>query len=147
MRNVILNPIRIQNSHEIMKNSQMVVVVSGTSAWEAVLLYDKPVIHFAREFYEILGLSKTCDNLLSLSSLINSEYKRINKISKEERKRRLICLINAIILDGFWIENPLSLGLTPIQPTEMEITVNSKTIAKAIKKYMDESKQESLDYV
>ena len=144
--NVELLPMDI-DSHEIMRNSQMVVVVSGTSGWEAVLLHDKPVIHFAREYYEIAGLSKTCDNLISLSSLINSEYKRIKEISKEERKRRLICLINSIILDGFWIENPLSLGLTSIQPTEKEIKKNSKTVAKAIKKYMDESKKESLDYV
>jgi len=129
------------DSHEIMRNSQMVILISGTTGLEAILLHEKPVIHFAREFYEITGLSKTCDNLLSLSNLINSEYKRINKISKEERKRRLICLINAIILDGFWIENPLSLGLTAVQPTEKEETVNSKIIAKAIKKYMDESKQ------
>ena len=140
--NVELLPIDL-DSHEVIKNSQMVVGVSGTSGWEAVLLHDKPVIHFARECYEIAGLSKTCDNLISLSSLINSEYKRINKISKEERKRRLICLINAIILDGFWIENPLSLGLDPVSATEKEIMVNSKTLAKAIKKYMDESKQES----
>jgi len=138
--NVELLPIDL-DSHEVIKNSQMVVVISGTSGWEAVLLHDKPVIHFAREIYEITGLSKTCDNPISLSSLINSEYKRINKISKEERKRRLICFINAVILDGFWIENPLSLGLTDVQPTEREITVNSKTVAKAIKKYMDEPKQ------
>ena len=138
--NVELLPIDL-DSHEVIKNSQMVVVVSGTSGWEAVLLHDKPVIHFAREFYEITGLSKTCDNLISLSSLINSEYKRINKISKEERKRRLICLINAVILDGFWIENPLALGLLSIQPSEKEITVNSETVAIAIKRYMDESKR------
>jgi len=138
--NVELLPIDL-DSHEVMTNSQMVAIISGTSGWEAVLLYDKPVIHFDQELYETTGLSKTCDNLLSLSSLINSEYKRINMISKKERKRRLICLINAVILDGFWIENPLALGLTPIQPTEKEVTVNSKTIAKAIKKYIDESKQ------
>ena len=126
------------DSHEIMRNSQMVAIVSGTSGWEAIFFHDKPVIHFAREFYEIAGLSKTCENLTSLSSLIYSEYKRINKISKEERKRRIICLINAVIKDGFWIENPLSLGLDQVSATEEEIMVNSKTLAKAIKKYMDE---------
>ena len=100
--NVELLPMDI-DSHVIIKNSQMVVVVSGTSGWEAVLLHDKPVIHFAREFYEISGLSKTCDNPISLSNLINSEYKRINKISKEERKRRLTCLINALSI--IWFRN------------------------------------------
>jgi hypothetical protein len=144
--NVELMPIDL-DSHELIKNSQMVGVVSGTSGWEAILLHDKPVIHFGNEFYEIAGLSKTCDNLLSLSRLINSEYKRINKISKEERKKRLTCLINAIIVDGFWIEDPLSFGLTSIQPKEKEMMVNSKTVAKAIKTYMDKSKKESGDPV
>jgi len=138
--NVELIPVDL-DSHELIKNSQMVVLISGTSGWESVVLHDKPIIHFGREFYEITGLSKRCDNLISLSNLINSEYKRINKISKEERKRRLTCLINAIILDGFWIRNPLSLGLHNVQATEREITVNSETIANAIKKYMDELKK------
>lgn len=144
--NVDLLPIDL-DSHEVMENSQMVILISGTTGWEAVLLHDKPVIHFAKDFYEITGLSKTCDNLVSLSALINSEYKRINKIGKEERKRRLLCLINAVMVDGFWIENPLSLGLHSIQPTEIEMKKNSNTVAKAIKRYMDKLKQESSDHI
>ena len=65
--------------HEVIKNSQLVVVISSTPGWEAILLHGKPVIHLVSQLFEITGLSKRCNNLLEISKDIHTEINRIKQ--------------------------------------------------------------------
>ncbi len=138
--NVKFIPVYTDN-HEIIKHSQMICTVFGTTGWEAILFHNKPVIHFAPEFYEITGLSKRCESYIDLSREIHNEIARINKISDEEREKRLQTLINAIILNSFWIEEPLKVGIsTEQEPTEEDVRKYGKIIGEAMRKHIKQSK-------
>jgi hypothetical protein len=58
-------------SYELIKNSQLVMVITGTPGWEAVLL-GKPVITFGRVFFNKLSMVKYAGDagVLSLSKII-----------------------------------------------------------------------------
>ena len=138
--NVRLIPTYLDNS-EIIRNSQLVAHICSTTGWEAVLFHNKPTINFHEMFYDVTGLSKTVENLVELSREINNEVKRINKIDPDERKRRLICLINAFYIHSTWADDPqASIGgaLGPL--SEEEIGKAGKSLADAVKKYIGETK-------
>ena len=128
------------NNHEIIKHSQFVINIVGTTGWEAVLFYCKPVINFSEAFYDVTGLSRRCYSFMELSKDIYDEHKRINKISLEERKKRIISLLNAIILNSCWLNNPKAfVGEKPPYP-EGDIKNIGETLGSAIKKYLDNIK-------
>jgi len=52
---------------EIMKNSDAVITINGTTGWEG-LIYKKPVFYFESTFYDVLGLAKKLDNFQDLES-------------------------------------------------------------------------------
>jgi len=77
---------------------------------------------------------------MELSKDIYDEHKRINKISHEERKKRIISLLNAIILNSCWLNNPKAfVGEKPPYP-EGDIKNIGETLGSAIKKYLDNIK-------
>ena len=143
--NVRLIPIHIRN-REAVKNSQMVVTIGSTAGWEAVLFYNKPVINFSRALYNITGLSVQCSDLTELSNLISDEYKRMKTISNDERKKRLVALIQAIINHSVDLDNPKNIlnvhGIRKL--SEKDVMSDASKIALAYKKYIDESKCEVL---
>jgi hypothetical protein len=143
--NVRLIPIYIKNQ-EAVKNSQMVVTIGSTAGWEAVLFYNKPVINFSRALYNITGLSVQCSDLTELSNLISDEYKRMKTISNDERKKRLVALIQAIINHSVDLDNPKNIlnvhGIRKL--SEKDVMSDASKIALAYKKYIDESKCEVL---
>jgi len=90
------------------------------------------------DFYGITNLAKKVDNIVELSEQIHNEVKRIKSISSYDRKKRIICLLNAIIMNSFWAEKPLIiLGEDPNPLTEEEIRTNGEILSNAIKKYIE----------
>ena len=135
--NVKLIPSDMDN-HQVISNAQLVVSIVGTPAWEAILFHGKPVITFSDDFYGITNLAKKVDNIVELSEQIHNEVKRIKSISSYDRKKRIICLLNAIIMNSFWAEKPLIiLGEDPNPLTEEEIRTNGEILSNAIKKYIE----------
>ena len=136
--NVRLLPIDMENN-QVVKNSQMVVSISSTAAWEAVLFQNKPVINFSNTIYNVTGLAKQCFELTKLAEIINCEHDRINKISVEERKRRLVLLLNSIIVNSISIKNPLAAfnADSPEFSSGDELEVNAENIAHVYKNYLD----------
>jgi len=133
--NVRLIPIDLENNF-VVKNSQMVVAISSTAAWEAYLFHDKPIINFSRALYNITGLSKQCTDLTQLSKLIHSEYVRINQMNHSERKRRIVLLINAILKNSISLKDPIATFTGKAKPEDFEM--NAETIAQGIKKHIGE---------
>ena len=135
--NVKLIPPYLDN-HQIIKNSQLVITVTGTPGWEALLFHNKPVINLCEDFYEITGLSKRIHNIADLSKEIQSEIKRISEISTEERKRRIVCLLNAIIINSSWADKPLRvLGEEEAPVSEQEVMDAGTLLGNEIGKYLD----------
>jgi hypothetical protein len=134
--NVKLIPIDMDNM-QVVKNSQMVVAISSTAAWEAVLFYNKPVITFSRAVYNVTGLARQCSDLTELSRLIYDECERINEVSVEERRKRLVALLNAILLNSIWINNPLATLTGSKDLSDREFEINARTMVSAIKKHID----------
>ena len=135
--NVKLIPTYLDNNLMI-KNSQLVITVTGTAGWEAVLFHNKPVINLCEDFYDISGLSKRIHNMVDLSKEIQSEIKRISGISMEERKKRLVYLINAIIINSSWADEPLTvLGEEGPPASEKEVMDSGTLLGNEIGKYLD----------
>tara|TARA_B100000315_G_scaffold204581_1_gene198003 strand:+ start:208 stop:879 length:672 start_codon:yes stop_codon:yes gene_type:complete len=127
-------------SIQVVKNAQMVVAISSTAAWEAVLFHDKPVITFSKTVYNVTGLAKQCSDLTELSRLIHDECKRIRSIGTEERRRRIVALINALLLHSVWINDPPATfsDMDSEGFPEAELESNARTIANTINKYVNE---------
>lgn len=145
--NVRLIPIYIKNQ-EAVENSQMVVTIGSTAGWEAVLFYNKPVINFSMALYNITGLSVQCSDLTVLSNLISDECKRVKAISDDERKRRLVALIQAIINHSIDLDDPKNIlnvdGIRRL--AEGDVMSDARKIALIYKKCIDESKCEMLTH-
>jgi len=125
------------DGHQIIKNSQIVVNITGTTGWEAILFHGKPVITFAESTYEICKLSKRVSCLTELSREINKECKRIKNISPEERRKRLVCFLNAVLLHSCWVDNPLTITGDE-ECTLEEGKITGKIIGDTIKKYLND---------
>jgi len=137
--NVRLIPIQLKNL-EVVKNAQMVVTGSSTAGWEAILFENKPVINFNTALYNVTGLSRHCSDLTKLANTIHDEYKRRNEISAEERKRKIVALLNAIIMHSVSVDDPLDTFRGTIEGKSGKQTFenNARKISVAIKKYIDE---------
>ena len=89
----------------LIDNAEMIAVINGTTGWEAILR-GKPVVTFSDYMFDAMGLSSKCTDLEKLSIKIHDEVNRINKMNKEERKRRILTFLSAVINCGFWISYP-----------------------------------------
>jgi len=101
------------------------------------LFHGKPVITFAESTYEICKLSKRVSCLTELSREINKECKRIKNISPEERRKRLVCFLNAVLLHSCWVDNPLTITGDE-ECTLEEGKITGKIIGDTIKKYLND---------
>ncbi len=127
-----------EDNQKIIANSQFVVTVTGTVGWEAILFHNKPVINLAESLYEITGLSKRCESIADLSKEIQHECHRIGKISPQERKKRLIYLINAVIMHSAWADSPLTvLGEDTQTPSDAMVVRAGKQVADLTKRYIE----------
>ncbi|MBT6052000.1 MAG: hypothetical protein HOG49_34790, partial [Candidatus Scalindua sp.] len=135
--NVRLIPIDQENI-QVVKSAQMVVAISSTAAWEAVLFHNKPVITFSKTLYNVTGLARQCSDLIGLSMLIHDECERIKNIDTEERRRRIVALLNAILLHSVWINNPLATFSDKDSEdfSEEELESNARSIADTICRYI-----------
>lgn len=134
--NVKLIPFDMDNQ-KVIAHSQFVVTVTGTVGWEAILFHNKPVINLAPSLYEITGLSKRCEKIIDISTEIYNECKRISKIGPKERKKRLINLLNAIVIHSSWSESPLTvLGEDISKPPDYLIKDAGKQVADLIHRYL-----------
>ena len=133
--NVILIPTDT-SSNKAISNAQAVVTIVGTTGWEAIMR-GKPVIAFEENMFDALGLSRKCTDFKELSRAIHDETERISQISQDERKRRIVCLLTAIIKHGFWADDPLKVTGDAKCESDEEASKIGKIIAQAVKNYMD----------
>ncbi|MFH1845952.1 MAG: hypothetical protein ABH869_00105 [Candidatus Omnitrophota bacterium] len=131
--NVRMAPIDA-NTHELIANSEMVAAITGTSGWEAILR-SKPLITFADCLWSVMGLSRKCTDVETLSNAIHDEMIRVNKISDEERKKRIICYLTAILEHSFEITYPVPFCSN--KGTVEQYEFGGKEAAYGLKKYME----------
>lgn len=132
--NVFMAPIDM-DMHEIISRAQMVAVITGTSGWEAILR-GVPVIHFGECYWHILGLSRRCSNLDRLPVEIHEEYLRSRSMSEEERKRRLLHFLAAVLEGGFRITYVQQYGYNAPATDEQFEHIGGE-LAQYLGKYLD----------
>ncbi len=132
--NVVMAPIDM-DMNEIISNAQMVAVITGTSGWEAILR-GVPVIHFGECYWQTIGLSRRCSNLDRLPVDIHEEYIRSKNISPEERKRRLVHFLAAVLEGGFRITYVQQYGYNA-PATDEQFDHIGKELAQYLVKYLD----------
>lgn len=69
----LINP-RV-TSFDLISTCKLTLTISGTAAWEAVLL-KKPVIIFGKVFYSSLSAVKVCRSILDLPALVSEQITR-----------------------------------------------------------------------
>ena len=138
--NVAIVPIDA-DMHTLIINAQMVAVITGTSGWEAILR-DKPLITFADNVWDVLELSRKCCNVETLSKDIYDEFSRIKDICPNERKKRIVSFLAAILEHSFEVSYPNQFVYTELG-TQEEYKILGQETAEALKKHLDYLKQES----
>jgi len=76
----LVNP--IVPSYDLIKKARLVLSISGTIGWEAVLL-KKPVITFGDVFYNKLSFVKKCEKIEELPYLVKSQLENFNYNEEE----------------------------------------------------------------
>jgi len=131
--NVRLAPIDM-DMHKLISNAEMVAVVTGTTGWEAIQR-GKPVIGFADNFWDVLGLSCKYTNIENLSLDIYNEMCRIKMITREERKRRIVYYFAAALKQGFKVTHPAQFCYE--DGTDEQYDLAGREMADALKKYLE----------
>ncbi|MHC4395567.1 MAG: capsular polysaccharide export protein, LipB/KpsS family [Planctomycetota bacterium] len=85
---VLIHP--FEDTHKLIKSADLVIVISGTTGWEA-LLYTKPVITLGNVFYNSSGLVDKVKNLGNLKDTINSALQN-SRIDGGKLSKYLIAL-------------------------------------------------------
>ena len=83
------------DSKELVLNSDMVCVVSGTTGWQAIL-NNKPLLEFRNNLWSILGLSTVCTDLDNITEAFFKEINRFNSFDKEEVLKRILTYLEVI---------------------------------------------------
>jgi hypothetical protein len=112
----------------------MVAVVTGTSGWEAIQR-GKPLISFADNFWDCLGLSRKCRSLEELSRDIHDEAEKIKDVSEEERRKRMINFLAAVLEHGFELTYPQQFCYE--RGTDEQYRVAGKEAADALRRHLD----------
>lgn len=131
--NVRLAPIDM-DMHKLISGAEMVAVVTGTAGWEAIQR-GKPVIGFADNFWDVLGLSRRYTNIENLSLDIYNETQRIKTITKEERGRRIIHYFAAALKHGFNVTHPAQFCYE--NGTDEQYELAGRETADALKRHLD----------
>ncbi len=132
--NVQLIPTNTDSSL-VIDNAQLVINISGSTGWEAILR-GKPVIGFEDSMFDALDLSRRCTDFKQLSTAIHEEVRRVENILSSERKRRIISLLAVMIKYGFWIDHPGKVGGEVNVATGAEERKIARIIAQKMKEYL-----------
>ena len=132
--NVSLVPIDM-DMHKLISNAQMVAVITGTAGWEAIQR-GIPSITFADNTWDILGLSKRCDNIETLSKDIYDEVRRVKQITLSERRKRIVCYLAAVLQHSFNMTYPNQFVFTDFG-TDEEYEVCGKELADGLIKHLE----------
>ena len=81
---------------KLILNSSIVVVITGTSGWEAILA-GKPVINFAEHIYDILGLSTTVNDINKLSQIIYEKINLNRENNDNNREHKIKCFLDLVL--------------------------------------------------
>ena len=127
------------DTHELVSRAGMVAVVTGTTGWEAIQR-GKPLITFVKNYFDFLGLSRVSSNVERLSLDIREEIERVSKISGEERKRRILFFLAAMLEHGFYLTHPNQFAYEPGTPEQYES--GGIEMADALKKHLEYLKEE-----
>jgi len=124
-----------EDMHKLVSNAQMVIVVTGTTGWEAVQR-GVPTISFVDNSWDILGLSRKCADIEALSNVIYDEVTRIKKISSYERKKRIVCYLAAILQHSIHLSYPNEYGYV-VNTTEEQYEACGVELADGLIKHLD----------
>jgi hypothetical protein len=131
--NVQLAPIDM-DGHQLIAEAEMVAVITGTSGWEAIQM-NKPLITFADNYYDVLNLSRKCSDMDNLPREILEEYKRSQTISGEERRRRIIHFLAAILDHSFVLTYPNQFCYE--KGSNEQLDISAKEVSEALKEYLN----------
>jgi capsule polysaccharide export protein KpsC/LpsZ len=102
--NVELVPINI-NGIKLIKNSELVIVVDGSSGFEAILM-GKPVVTMKYFIYSFMNLNETNYNINNLYLDIKNAIKKNKKISAKVLEKKVKRLIQSIISTSYTLRRP-----------------------------------------
>lgn len=114
----LINPLVLSTG--LIKNSKLVLAITGTAGWEAVLL-EKPVIIFSKVFYSQLLMIEICRNIEELPFLIKKQLEHFNYNEDD-----LISFITAVYKESVEID------ITRLWHTEGSANVLGKKKAELI---------------
>lgn len=125
-------------SLDILKNSQSVIAISGSTGFEA-LFYKKPVILFGDEHYDCVSTVTKVQNINDLPKLIRNAIKNfkfdqmeLNRFMKILNENSLSVPYASILKDG--------VSLSSIQRNERSFDLTNSNFQKFIEKYDSEFK-------
>lgn len=131
--NVRMVPVSM-TGEELIKGAQIVAVVTGTTGWEAIL-HGKPVISFVDNYFDVLGLSAKISNVRTFPLEIRQEIERVSKISQQERERRIICYLAAMLKHSFISTHPMQFCNEP--GTHKQYEISGREMADALIKHLE----------
>jgi hypothetical protein len=122
------------DSHEMIMGAEMVAIVTGTSGWEAILR-GKPVLQFVDNYFDVLGLSCKYSTVENLGLDIRDELKRMAAVPTEERKRRIVHYLAALMEHGYNVTHGPQLFYEPGTAEQYELC--GKEYADALLKHWE----------
>ena len=112
----------LANSHQLIKNSEGVITLTGTAGWETVL-YGKPVFVLGNVFYKSFKFTNIIDNINDLPFIIKNH--KTKNISENEYKKELIKYVAAYI-------NSSKEGVTYLNNKNLHKRQNIQNLSKII---------------
>ncbi|MEK9154020.1 MAG: hypothetical protein AAB798_00960, partial [Patescibacteria group bacterium] len=82
------------DSHQIIKDAQIVATQTGTAGWEALLL-QKPVITFGDVYYNTLSMTAKCTNIEALPLLVKEKLEQ-----HSHKENELVNFIASLLEDS-----------------------------------------------
>ena len=123
------------DSDDLIKNSQMVLVSSGTTGWQAIL-FNKPLLELRDNIWSILNLSTKCTDVEKIYASIQKEKNRHKNTSNENKVIQLLKYLQIIRKYGFELTYP-DVFFYNRPGTEEENKVCGSEVANYMKKLYD----------
>ena len=115
------------SSHKLIKNSEGVIVLTGTVGWEAIL-YSKPVFVLGKVFYNSFKYTNVIENIDDLSHVLKNFKSK--KISKDKYDKELIKFVSS------YLKSSVD-GVSYLNSKILHNTSNIKNISDAIIKEIE----------
>jgi hypothetical protein len=122
------------DTFDLIKNSSLVVTISGTAGFEAALM-NIPVIIFSRTFYSEAGLAVYCPDMDKLGKEIKNQI--FEKRDMKEQNMKARALITAIHKNSFKID-ATSLIWEANKNSEKDLSEKKDDIRKIAEKFYNE---------